>query len=198
MHPGAASPAGPGLGGDEAPPPDLVELGLLRGAYGLQGWTHVQPHSGDAQVLRSARHWWLFGPRTDDAPGLDLKKCRGTVEISTVRAQGAGLVAKWPGCEDPEAAQAMKGWRIAVSRAQFPRLPKGQFYWVDLIGTQVVNRSGLVLGTVLGLRNYGAHDLLEVEHAGAATPVLIPMVAAYLDGIDLPEGRIRVDWDAAW
>jgi len=120
------------------------------------------------------------------------------VQITAVRAQGAGLVAKWQGCEDPEAAQAMKGWRVAVSRGQFPRLPAGQFYWVDLIGAQVVNRSGLVLGTVQGLRNNGAHDLLEVERHGAPIPALIPMVAAYLDGIDLPERRIRVDWDAAW
>jgi 16S rRNA processing protein RimM len=118
--------------------------------------------------------------------------------VSGVRAQGAGLVVKWQGCEDPEAAQAFKGWRIAVPRSEFPRLPKGQFYWVDLIGAQVVNRSGLVLGTVQGLRNNGAHDLLEVECAGTTSPTLIPMVAAYLDGIDLAEGRIRVDWDAAW
>jgi len=42
---------------DAVAPKDLVELGVLRGAYGLQGWSHVQPHSGDAQVLRLARQW---------------------------------------------------------------------------------------------------------------------------------------------
>ena len=101
----------------------------------------------------------------------------------------------------PEVAQALKGWRIAVSRSDFPRLPQGQFYWVDLIGALVVNRSGLLLGVVRALRNNGAHDLLEVEResAGAATrPLLIPMVEAYVDGVDLAARRIRVDWDAQW
>jgi 16S rRNA processing protein RimM len=175
-------------------PADLVELGVLRGAYGLQGWSHVQPHSGDAEVLRKARQWWLFPPRLEGLTG----PARGPVEVTGVRQQGAALVAKWEGCEDPESAQNLKGWRIAVSRRDFPRLPKGQYYWVDLIGAQVINRAGSVLGTVQGLRNNGAHDLLEVEREGASTPTLIPMVPAYLDAIELPRGRIRVDWEADW
>jgi len=179
-------------------PPDLVEMGVLRGAYGLQGWSHVQPHSGDAQVLRGARQWWLFGPRREGAAELDPAVAVGPVQVTAVRSQGAGLVAKWQGCEVPEAAQRMKGWRIAVARSSFPRLPKGEYYWVDLVGLQVVNRGEVVLGTVQGLRSNGAHDLLEVARAGQPEPTLIPMVAAYLDEIDLPQRRIRVDWEADW
>ncbi|SPE35209.1 Ribosome maturation factor RimM [Burkholderiales bacterium] len=179
-------------------PVDLVELGFLRGAFGLHGWTHVQPHSGDAQVLQQARQWWLLRPGAAQPAGSSpLPR-----EVTAVRAQGTGLVAKWRGCEDPESAQALKGWRVAVSRAQFPRLPDGQFYWVDLIGMLVVNRSGQQLGAVRGLRNNGAHDLLEVERAaageGAAGPVLIPMVAAYIDAVDIATQRILVDWDLQW
>ena len=197
-------------------PTDLVEVGFLRGAYGLQGWVHVQPHSGDADVLRGARQWWLRHPK---AALKDAEEQAALLEITGVRAQGSALVAKWDGCDDPESAQALGGCGIAVSRANFPRLPQGQYYWVDLVGSRVVNRAGQQLGVVSGLRNNGAHDLLEVERepertapaesgatqatAGEVPPappgmLLIPMVPAYIDGVELAERCIRVDWEADW
>ena len=194
---GGAGPQEPAPAGAREQPADLVEMGVLRGAYGLQGWSHVQPHSGEAQVLRGAKQWWLFGPAGGAMSGPGAGQGRA-VAVTGVRAQGAGLVAKWRGCEDPESAQALKGWRIGVARADFPRLPEGEVYWVDLIGTQVVNRAGQVLGTVQGLRSNGAHDLLEVERTGAPAPTLIPLVPSYLDEIDLAQRRVRVDWEADW
>lgn len=196
----------------DAIPADLIEVGFLRGAYGLQGWVHVQPHSGDADVLRGARQWWLRRPKAAMARATG-DEAAAILEITGVRSQGAGLVAKWQGCDDPETAEALKGCGIAVSRASFPRLPQGQYYWVDLVGSQVVNRGGEPLGIVSGLRSNGAHDLLEVQRrtplpAGAAPEqgggqaaqavLLIPMVPAYVDGVELAARRIRVDWEADW
>ncbi len=188
-------------------PSDLVEVGFLRGAYGLQGWVHVQPHSGDADVLRGTRQWWLRRPRPVAGESAAPEGSAAPLEITGLRAQGAGLVAKWRGCDDPESAEALKGCGIAVSRASFPRLPQGQYYWIDLVGSRVVNRAGLQLGIVGGLRNNGAHDLLEVAppvpeggDASGATPgvLLIPMVPAYIDGVELAARRIRVDWEPDW
>ncbi len=218
---------------DTVVPTDLIEVGFLRGAYGLQGWVHVQPHSGDADVLRGVRQWWLRQKKTAASPRGSLPDAAALLEISGIRAQGTGLVAKWQGCDDPETAEALKGCSIAVSRSSFPRLPQGQYYWVDLVGARVVNRTGLQLGVVGGLRNNGAHDLLEVlrpapdgaggsgDNAGAADGatagatdgvsddatvgagpapgiLLIPMVAAYVDGVELAARRIRVDWEPDW
>jgi len=185
-------------------PDDLVEVGFLRGAYGLQGWVHVQPHSGDAQVLRGARRWWLRRPVVEGRGSGPL--AAEPLEITGVRAQGAALVAKWRGCDDPESAQALKGCGIAVSRASFPRLPPGQYYWIDLVGARVVNRAGAELGVVGGLRNNGAHDLLEViagtdpagNSAAGGAMFLIPMVPAYVDAVDLDARQVRVDWEADW
>jgi 16S rRNA processing protein RimM len=44
----------------------------------------------------------------------------------------------------------------------------------------------------------GAHDVLRVQSRGATTApppeCLIPFVAAYVDGVDLAQRRITVDW----
>ena len=168
-------------------PAGLVELGVVRGAYGIRGWVHLAPYAPEADVLRSARHWWLLGTQ----PARE-------VEVLGVRRQGSGLVAKWRGCEDPEAAERFRGVQVAVVRGDFPRLPRGQYYWVDLIGLRVLNRSGRDLGRVKGLRASAAHDLLEIEAGTGNGEILVPMIDRYVDSVDCETGRIQVDWDPEW
>ena len=74
-----------------------------------------------------------------------------------------------------------------------------EFYWADLIGLEVVNRDGVVLGEVVGLIDTGPHSVLRVAPAGAgegaaAEERLIPFVSAYVDTVDLAARRIVVDW----
>jgi len=168
-----------------APPPgDLVELGVLRGAFGVKGWVRVQPYSSQATVLRAARRWWLVG---DDAR---------IVEATGVRRQGAALVAKLEGCESPEQAEGLRGRIVAVSRASFPPVGEGEVYWVDLLGARVVNRRGVELGSVSEVTNSGAQDLLEVRQGDRV--LLLPMVEQYVDEVDLTQRLIRVDWELDW
>lgn len=107
-------------------------------------------------------------------------------------------MAKWDGCDNPEAADALKGVPIAVARGDFPRLQGQEYYWVDLIGLQVINRHEQKLGVVKGLRSSAAHDLLEIEPAGQGAEILVPVVGDYIDGIDLDKGMIRVNWEPEW
>jgi 16S rRNA processing protein RimM len=167
-----------------APPADLVELGVLRGAYGVKGWTRVQPHSLQAATLRVCRHWWLL----DEAPRA--------VRVTGVRRHGAILVAKLTGCDTPEQAEQLRGARVGVSRADFPPADEGEVYWVDLIGARVVNRSGVELGSVSNVLSSGAQELLEVRHGERV--LLVPMVERHVEEVDLTRRLLRVDWEADW
>ncbi len=183
----ADAPAG-GASAPVAAPADLQELGYVRGAYGLRGWAWIQPHSPTADGLLASRRWWLSPPPARVPVAL---------EVSGVRRHGGAVVAKWRGCDTPEAAEALRGAAVAVSRGDFPPPAEGEFYWVDLIGAQVVNRAGEDLGVVKGLRANGVHDLLEVQGEGGE-PFLVPVVDAYLDGVDLARRLVHVDWERSW
>jgi 16S rRNA processing protein RimM len=159
----------------------------VRGAYGVRGWVKIAPYSPLTEVLRSTRTWWLLG----SGPARRL-------EVSAVRRQGADLVAKWAGCDSPEAADALRGAPIAVARRDFPPLGSQEYYWVDLIGLRVVNRSDRKLGVVKGLRSSAAHDLLEIEPSSPGPQILVPVVGDFIDGIDLDAGTIRVNWEPEW
>ncbi len=84
-----------------------------------------------------------------------------------------------------------------MSRQGFPTPDDGEFYWVDLIGLDVVNREGVALGRVEGLIETGPHCVLRIVARAGGAPddeVLVPFVDAYVDAVDLPGRRITVDW----
>jgi len=100
---------------------------------------------------------------------------------------------------DRNQAEALKGARIFVPRSSFPTAGTDEYYWVDLLGLDVVNREGLALGQVKDLMSTGPQTVLVLalasDEAGKpAVERMIPFVAAFVDNVDLPGRLITVDW----
>lgn len=176
---------------EAAGPRDLIELGAVRGAYGVKGWVRIAPHAADGGVLESVRTWWIVA-------GDRRHSEQVTVEAS--RRHGAAILAKWPGCDSKEAADALKGATVAVARGEFPALPEGEHYLSDLLGSEVVNRAGDRLGEVSGLRANEVAGVLRqwLEVTDGEHTHLIPLVAPYVDAVDAAGRVVRVDWQRDW
>jgi 16S rRNA processing protein RimM len=173
---------------DMAVPEDLVLLGYVSGAFGVQGWVRIKPYSAEAEALLTARTWWLDKPELRD------------VDVMQAKVHGDEVVARLVGVADRDAAEALKGASVQVRRSHFPVLDDGEFYWVDLIGLAVANERGEVLGVVADLMDNGAHPILRVAppaQDGKPRPeMLIPFVDQFVKTVDQAERRITVDWEA--
>lgn len=164
-----------------------MPVGRIGDAWGIKGGFKVTPFSADPQALFSSRRWFLRppeAPRTTAVPTL--------LRITSARSHGDAVVAQAQEIDDRSAAEQLRGATVFVARSSFPTPAKDEFYWVDLIGLEVVNREGVVLGTVDSLLDTGAHSVLRVLQGEAER--LIPFVAAYVDEVDLAGRCIRVDW----
>jgi 16S rRNA processing protein RimM len=107
--------------------------------------------------------------------------------------QGKGMVAKLPGCDDRDAAAKLVGATIRVPRSALPKAKRGEYYWTDLEGLDVVTVEGVDLGKVSHLFATGANDVLVVH---GERERLIPFVTGqFVKEVDLKSGRITVDWD---
>ncbi|MEW9580821.1 ribosome maturation factor RimM [Paraburkholderia sp. DGU8] len=179
----------------ESWPADAVEVGAIVDAYGLKGWVKVAAHAdaghgGDA--LLSAKRWWLLkGQERKSAPSLQAKMHSDSV------------VAQLGGVTDRDTALALRGSRIYISRGEFPVLEADEFYWVDLLGLDVVNVAGVHLGKVADLIDNGAHSVLRIEYPATdknGKPVagerLIPFVGVFVKTVDQAAKQIIVDWEA--
>jgi len=180
-------------------PPDAVELGRVQEAWGIKGWVRLHAHSADPGVLLAARRWFLTPPEARYARGFDAFSGVVTVAVAEVKAHADGLVARLDPVADRSAAEALKGAVIHVARADFPAAKDGdEYYWVDLIGLDVVNREGVHLGVVRDLLPTGPHSVLCLEYSegGKTLERMIPFVSVYVDQVDLPARRITVDWQS--
>ncbi|HIV73341.1 MAG TPA: ribosome maturation factor RimM [Candidatus Aquabacterium excrementipullorum] len=124
------------------------------------------------------------------------------LRVKSAKEQGDVIVATIDGLDDRNGAEALKGARVFVSRSAFPTPDSDdEFYWIDLIGLNVVNREGQSLGTVVDLLDTGPHCVLrcslpptETAKPGDAAERLIPFVSAYIDRVSLAERLIVADW----
>jgi 16S rRNA processing protein RimM len=117
------------------------------------------------------------------------------VEVDEAAVHGRVVIARLKGCEDRDAAAALRGSDVAVPRAALPRSSEGEYYWADLEGLRVRNRGDEDLGRVTGLIETGANQVLVVR---GERERLIPFVSAVVKSVDLARGEVAVDWGADW
>jgi 16S rRNA processing protein RimM len=152
-------------------------MGRVAGSYGVRGWIRVErPEAGLAQC----GEWWIGGE-----PHV----------VKETKPHSGTLLAKLAGIENPEAAVKLKGRAVAVSRAVLPKLDDGHYYLADLLGLEVVNEQGVVLGTVKSWTFNGAQDVMELAGDRAR---LIPWIPTVIRNVDLEKRRVQVEWGADW
>ena len=186
-------------------PPDAVEVGRVLDAWGIKGWVKILAHSPDPEALLKAKSWFLQMPDEKFRPGFNLFSGTITIPVEEAKIHSDTVVASFTGIDDRTAAQALRGCRIFLPRSAFPAATTDEYYWVDLIGLDVVNREGVNLGRVRDLMTTGPQSVLCVEFVvtpeAGLEPVsavtaerLIPFVAVFVDKVDIAARCITVDW----
>jgi 16S rRNA processing protein RimM len=151
-----------------------IALAAVAGAHGVKGELRLKLFSEGVESL--SRHQEVF------IGGVERR-------LLSVRDAGKMLVARVEGIDDRSAAEGLRGSLVEVDRSALPPLEEGEYYHADLIGLAAVDRDGAAIGIVVGVENYGAGDLLEIED-GEGRRSLIP----FRNGIaDLENGRIVLD-----
>lgn len=72
------------------------------------------PYSAEAEAMLRVKDWWL------DLPDMH------NVKVMQARRQGDEIVAHFSGIDNREAAEALRGSVICISRSRFPELPEGR------------------------------------------------------------------------
>ena len=151
-----------------------LALAAVAGAHGVKGEVRLKLFTDSAASL--ARHEHVF------VGGVDR-------ELEMVRPASSGAVARLSGVSDRTAAESLRGSLIEVERSALPPLEDGEYYHSDLLGMTCVDRDGSQIGRIVGVENFGAGDLLEVEVDGGSRS-LIP----FKPGIaDLEDSHVVVD-----
>jgi 16S rRNA processing protein RimM len=165
-------------------PQGMILLGRVHGAFGIRGELKLESFTDPATAIFRYQPWLLR-----DAQGREreLTGARG-------RETAKGLVATFPGVDDRDVAEALRGAELFAPRSVLPPPKPGEYYWVDLEGLRVVNVEGVDFGTVSHLFSTGANDVLV---ARGDRERMIPFLEPdYIRSVDFDAGVVTVDWDA--
>jgi len=157
-------------------------MGRVLGAFGVQGWIRVKPYTESPGGLGEFARWVVRSPQG-----------WREVAVEEFELHAKGPVARLAGCADRGAAERLRGVEIAVPRAALGDAGEGTLYQVDLLGLEVRDGEGRVLGEVDGFLETGAASVMVVK---GGTERLIPFVADYVKAVDREARRITVDWKA--
>ena len=173
-------------------PDDAIEVARVADAWGVKGWFKVIAMSPDPQALLKAKVWFIQPPEK----GARHFQGVAQLEMRQARFHGDGMVGWAQGVDDRDQAEKLRGARVFISRADFPKTGDDEFYWVDLLGLTVTNREGVTLGVVTDLMATGPQTVLVVGYEADGKPQerLFPFVNAFVDDVSLPNKRITVDW----
>lgn len=180
---------------NQSAPDDLVIVGYVSGAFGLQGWVKIRPYSSTADALLDTPLFWL-----ESAVQAGVAPTLRQVKRLSSKIHGEDVVARLDEVPDRTAAEALKGTVVKVSRQAFPALEQDEFYWVDLIGLAVQNLQGEDLGVVRAMMDNGAQSILRVAASDVSEADLmkherlIPFVDHFVKEVDREAKKIVVDW----
>jgi 16S rRNA processing protein RimM len=159
---------------------DMICIGAIAGSFGVHGEVRLKSFTAIPEDIAA------YGPLvTEDGSQSHTVTLLGQVK--------GGYTARLSGITTKEAADALRGSRLFVARSKLPGLPDDEYYHADLVGVEVYDTGGALLGQVKTVLNHGASDLLEIILPGTPETVLLPFTQACVPTVDLIAGRIIAD-----
>jgi 16S rRNA processing protein RimM len=156
-----------------------ILLGVVTAAHGIKGEVKVKTFTQSPEGLSA------YGPVIVE----DGRR----FEIAALRPSKADeAVVRFAGMADRNAAEGLKGQRLYVPREALPPVEAGEFYHADLIGLRAEDAAGNLLGTVCGVHNFGAGDVIEIEFSSGSTE-FIAFSDANVPIVDIAAGRIVIE-----
>jgi 16S rRNA processing protein RimM len=114
------------------------------------------------------------------------------VTVRAARIQGSTALLHFEEISDRTEAEAVRDFEISISTQAAGRPPKGEFFWHEVIGLQVVDvRTEQTLGTVADILETGANDVYIVH--GEKGEILVPAIKDVVKLIDPPGGRMLIE-----
>ena len=154
-----------------------VCVAAVAGAKGVRGALRLKTFTEDPASVGSFSALW-------DEAGRPVR-------LTVVEPRNGAVVACIDGVESRNAAEALKGVRLYVDRADLPPPREDEFYHADLIGLAASLPCGRALGRVSAVWDHGAGAVIEI--AGENGELLLPFTREAVPEVAVAEGRVTVD-----
>jgi len=163
-----------------------ISLGIVLGAHGVRGIVRVKAFTEEPFGVAA------YGP-------VETRDGKRRFKIEALNLLKEIVLCRLEGIDDRDKAEAMKGTELFVSRDKFPIMQASeQWYQADLVGLEVRDVSGTVLGSVATVENFGAGDLLEIKLSTQPQTRFLAFTLANVPEVDVARGFVVIDPPEGW
>jgi 16S rRNA processing protein RimM len=123
-------------------------------------------------------------------PRVHLGPQRQPFAVQRARLQGHFVLLKLEGLDSRDDADRWRNAIVQVPGAERVRLPRGHYFWEEIIGLEVRDEEGTRLGRVRDILQTGANDVYVVDTEPGE--LLVPAIKDVVRRIDPAKGEMTV------
>ncbi len=163
-----------------------IPIAEIARPHGVQGEVRLKLYNEETTLIAKGRSFFLSKVR-----GKKADPDTRTLVVTSVRATPGGLLVRFAGVDDRDAALAIQAGQLEVDRDDLPDLPEGEFYACDVEGSRVELVNGDVIGEVKEFVTYPTCNVLRVALAKGGE-IEVPLVEAYVALVDTEAHLVKL------
>ena len=159
---------------------EYFEIGQIVNTFGIKGFVKIVPFTDDLE-------------RFEELERVFVVKQKQLIEmqIEEVKYHKNLVLDKFKGIEDINMAEKYKGCYIKIKRENARKLPKDTYFIADLIGIDVYDENGNLLGKVDDIFNNKSHDVYVIKD-DLGKQILLPSTKEVIKDVDVENNKIVV------
>ena len=162
---------------------EYLLLGIVIDSFSLDGTMKVLSKTDFAKRrYQKGNKVFLYSSKTNE---------RKELTVVSYRSNGQFDFVKFEEIDNPELAQSYKGYELQVEK-DYKDMDKDTYYYVDLVGCQIVDENDQVLGIVSQVEEFPSQLTLRVKREDQPD-FLVPFVKAFIRNVDIENKKIVIN-----
>ncbi len=158
--------------------PVFLAVGQLRRSHGLHGEIIMEIFTD-------------FPERIEAGKMLLIGDEHSEIVVKSVRPHGKYLLLGFEGIDAVDEVRKLTNKILSVRKSEVPKLPKGQYYYHDVIGLNVIDEHNEKIGILDEIITTGANEVYIIKRENSPE-ILIPAIKGVILEINLKEKYIKV------
>ena len=159
---------------------EYFEIGQIVNTFGIKGMVKIKPFTDDINKFDKFKKIYIKKENT-----------KKEYQIEEVKYHKQMVLMKLKGINTPEEADLLRGSYLIINREDEEPLEEGEYYIIDLLGSEVYTDENVLLGKLEDIYNTGSNDIYVVKDE-LGKQVLLPVISDVIKNIDIKNKKITV------
>ena len=152
---------------------EFIEAGRITNTHGVAGEVKIEVWLDSPEYLKKFKRVYVDG---------------NEMRLLSAKVQKSFIIALLEGYTDINSAMQLKGKTVYIARRD-AGLRRGEYFVADIIGAEVFDEAGVLIGTLTEVMEKPAANIYVVK---GESEHLIPAVPEFIRSVDADRGRITV------